>query len=198
MAWVYCPQCKNTISDDVGNCPYCGIGIIPISQSQPQQAANTVTAQNPPRQLPRKFIIIGAAAAAVILVLLTVLIVMAVTGGSSKPTGITVGSYNTNGANPSAKTYTVNLIVDCHYNKVVMWQRDDIDISIDGEKIDTLAHGSHGEYALTLEEGSHRIFFNKSGASSVWVDANLSVTGNATVSYLVTCKSDGTLTAVRQ
>ena len=104
-----------------------------------------------------------------LVLLLTVCLALSGCGGSSK------GEES----EPSIPSYQVYLDIDFEGN--LLFDKYDVDVCFDEEKLDTIPHGTYYTKMLeSVEEGSHTILFHKNGDESVKGDYEVKVKSDTT------------------
>lgn len=84
--------------------------------------------------------------------------------------------------------YTVNMHVDFIPN--LLFNKYDVNVSLDGEKQFTIEHGKDVDYQFSLGSGEYTITFSNAESSSVKGEIQLEVTSDVDVSYKINCDRD--------
>lgn len=83
---------------------------------------------------------------------------------------------------------TVEIELTCEEN--LFFSRYDIDVYVDGSKIDTFDHGSSTTLSLDLSEGEHTLTLTERDNPSVDGSVDFSVPAESALSYEIHCTSD--------
>ena len=97
-------------------------------------------------------------------------------------------SPDTTAANDGTK-YAVQIYVDCEKN--LFFSRYDVDMSVDGEKVGNIEHGSEATFEVSLAKGQHELRFVEEGHTSP--DGNTSFVVEKEgdkFSYKISCTQD--------
>lgn len=84
--------------------------------------------------------------------------------------------------------YTVQIQAECIAN--LIFSKYDVDIILDGEKKEQLAHGEKASYEFRLKAGDHTFTFAEAGSSSVKGTETVDVSCDMEISYKLSCFSD--------
>lgn len=100
-----------------------------------------------------------------------------------------------NSDSASSSVYTVSLQAICEQNAFM--NQYDIDVIVDNEIIDTLAHGTTKTYTLSLQAGNHYIGFRLNQFPTSKAGETLNIQGNASLSYGIRCTLGNNIEVVR-
>lgn len=84
--------------------------------------------------------------------------------------------------------YDAKIIVDFIGN--LIFNKYDVVLKIDGNVVDTLAHGKDYETTIKLKEGLHEIVFDSAGYENVYGKVNLNVASNVEASYKISAQTN--------
>lgn len=84
--------------------------------------------------------------------------------------------------------YSVNIVFDCTEN--ILFNRYDINVYMDDEKLGIIDHGTEKEFSVILKEGSHTLKLTESDDSSVNGYVDFVVNGDMSLKYEIYCTND--------
>lgn len=84
--------------------------------------------------------------------------------------------------------YPVYLVYDCSEN--LFFSTYNVDLYLNGDKIETLKHGEEETFVVNLPKGNHELMVTQEGDRSVYGDLTLNVTGSLRVNLSISCYSD--------
>lgn len=84
--------------------------------------------------------------------------------------------------------YNAKIKVSCLSN--LLFDKYDVNFSIDDEKQGTITHGGEKEYELQLKEGDHTLLFSKKDDSQIKGEIKISVTSDLEAAYIISCHTD--------
>ena len=80
-----------------------------------------------------------------------------------------------------------NVTIDIDFIENLFFSRYDVDLSIDGEKKETLTHGVDDTISVSLSEGNHTLTFSKTDSRSTKGETTIKVTQDAVFYYQIAC-----------
>lgn len=161
------------------------------SSSSPQPTASDDTPPSPPSDVaetearptskplkkakPKTALIIAAVLACLLL------------GGIALAAQTCSGTTDTTASNPSTgqEEFNIRLNIECEQN--MLFSTYNVRASIDGEKLGIIEHGDIASFETKLTEGNHTLTLNKEGDSEIDGETMISVEGDASFSFSISC-----------